>query len=109
MAHCCVKWRVVIIPDGPARNQIASNLDINQLRLARNVGWAGYNERHWESDTCAKIIVMPKSHRVHVESHSKPLRERFKLSDRYLADFQRVCDQVGILDRDSDANRMASY
>jgi hypothetical protein len=35
----------------------------------------------------------------------RPLAERSKLSDRGLVDFRRVCDQVGILDRDTDTIR----
>jgi hypothetical protein len=32
----------------------------------------------------------------------RSLSERSKLSDRGLVDFRRVCDRLGILDRDSD-------
>jgi hypothetical protein len=32
----------------------------------------------------------------------RPLSERSKLSDRGLVDFRRVCDRMGILDRDTD-------
>lgn len=32
----------------------------------------------------------------------RPLRERAKLADRGLVDFRRVCDQMGILDRETD-------
>jgi hypothetical protein len=35
----------------------------------------------------------------------RPLAERSKLSDRGLVDFRRVCDQMGILDRETDAIR----
>jgi hypothetical protein len=35
----------------------------------------------------------------------RPLSERAKLSDRGLVDFRRVCDQMGILDRESDTIR----
>jgi hypothetical protein len=35
----------------------------------------------------------------------RPLSERSKLSDRGLVDFRRVCDQMGILDRDTDTIR----
>jgi hypothetical protein len=32
----------------------------------------------------------------------RPLSERSKLSDRGLVDFRRVCDQMGILDPETD-------
>lgn len=32
----------------------------------------------------------------------RPLYERSKLSDRGLVDFRRVCDHMGILDRETD-------
>jgi hypothetical protein len=35
----------------------------------------------------------------------RPLSERSKLSDRGLVDFRRVCDQMGILDRETDTVR----
>jgi len=35
----------------------------------------------------------------------RPLSERSKLSDRGLVDFRRVCEQMGILDRENDAIR----
>jgi len=35
----------------------------------------------------------------------RPLSERARLSDRGLVDFRRVCDQMGILDRETDAIR----
>jgi hypothetical protein len=35
----------------------------------------------------------------------RPLSERAKLSDRGLVDFRRVCDQMGILDRETDTIR----
>ncbi len=37
-----------------------------------------------------------------VKFDRRPLSERSKLSDRGLVDFRRVCDQMGILDRDTD-------
>jgi hypothetical protein len=36
----------------------------------------------------------------------RPLSERSKLSDRGLVDFRRVCDQLGILDREADTIRV---
>lgn len=33
----------------------------------------------------------------------RPLSERSKLIDRGLVDFRRVCDEMGILDRERDA------
>lgn len=38
----------------------------------------------------------------------RPLSERSKLSDRGLVDFRRVCDQMGILDRETDTIRAVS-
>jgi hypothetical protein len=35
----------------------------------------------------------------------RPLSERAKLSDRGLVDFRRICDQMGILDRETDTIR----
>jgi hypothetical protein len=35
----------------------------------------------------------------------RPLSERSKLNDRGLVDFRRVCDQMGILDREADTIR----
>jgi hypothetical protein len=35
----------------------------------------------------------------------RPLSERAKLSDRGLMGFRRVCDQMGILDQESDTIR----
>jgi hypothetical protein len=35
----------------------------------------------------------------------RPLSERAKLSDRGLVDFRRVCDQMGILNRETDTIR----
>jgi hypothetical protein len=35
----------------------------------------------------------------------RPLSERAKLSDRGLVDFRRVCDQMGILDVETDTIR----
>ena len=35
----------------------------------------------------------------------RPLSERAKLSDRGLVDFRRVCDHMGILDRETDTIR----
>jgi len=35
----------------------------------------------------------------------RSLTERSKLSDRGLVDFRRVCDQMGILDRETDTIR----
>jgi hypothetical protein len=35
----------------------------------------------------------------------RPLSERSKLVDRGLVDFRRVCDQMGILDRETDTIR----
>lgn len=35
----------------------------------------------------------------------RPLSERAKLSDRGLVDFRRVCDQLDILDRETDTIR----
>jgi hypothetical protein len=37
----------------------------------------------------------------------RPLAERSKLVDRGLVDFRRVCDQMGILDRETDTIRSA--
>jgi hypothetical protein len=36
-----------------------------------------------------------------------PLSERSKLSDRGLVDFRRVCDQMGILDPETDTIRVS--
>jgi hypothetical protein len=38
----------------------------------------------------------------------RPLSERAKQSDRGLVDFRRVCDQMGILDRETDTIRPGS-
>jgi hypothetical protein len=38
----------------------------------------------------------------------RPLSERSKLSDRGLVDFRRVCDQVGILDPQTDTIRVSA-
>jgi hypothetical protein len=46
----------------------------------------------------------PKGAQV-VTIDRRPLSERSKLSDRGLVDFRRVCDQLGILDRDTDTIR----
>jgi hypothetical protein len=35
----------------------------------------------------------------------RPFSERAKLSDRGLVDFRRVCDQMGLLDRETDTIR----
>ena len=35
----------------------------------------------------------------------RPLSERAKLSDRGLVDFRRVCDQLGVLDPETDTIR----
>jgi hypothetical protein len=35
----------------------------------------------------------------------RPLSERSRSSDRGLVDFRRVCDQMGILDREEDTIR----
>ena len=35
----------------------------------------------------------------------RPLAERSKLSDRGLVDFRRVCEQMGILDKETDTIR----
>jgi len=40
-----------------------------------------------------------------VTTDRRPLSERSKLSDRGLVDFRRVCDQMGILDRETDTIR----
>jgi hypothetical protein len=37
----------------------------------------------------------------------RPLAERSRLCDRGLVDFRRVCDQMGILDRETDTIRSA--
>jgi hypothetical protein len=37
----------------------------------------------------------------------RSLSERSKLSDRGVMDFRRVCDQLGILDRETDTIRLA--
>ena len=37
-----------------------------------------------------------------------PLAERSRLCDRGLVDFRRVCDQMGILDRETDTIRPTS-
>ena len=36
----------------------------------------------------------------------RPLSERSKLSDRGLVDFRRVCNQMGILDQETDTIRL---
>jgi hypothetical protein len=48
----------------------------------------------------------PKTSVVSIDR--RPLSERSKLSDRGLVDFRRVCDQMGILDRDTDTIRVVS-
>jgi hypothetical protein len=45
----------------------------------------------------------PKKAAVAIDRRS--LSERSKLSDCGLVDFRRVCDQVGILDRETDTIR----
>jgi hypothetical protein len=37
----------------------------------------------------------------------RPLAERSRLCDRGLVDFRRVCDQMGILERETDTIRSA--
>ena len=40
-----------------------------------------------------------------IAADRRRLSERAKLSDRGLVDFRRVCDQMGLLDRETDTIR----
>jgi hypothetical protein len=47
----------------------------------------------------------PPKQRIVEAIDRRSLSERFKLSDRGLVDFRRVCDQMGILNRETDTIR----
>jgi hypothetical protein len=49
----------------------------------------------------------PSKKAVAVAIDRRSLSERSKLSDRSLVDFRRVCEQIGILDRETDTIRQA--
>jgi hypothetical protein len=49
----------------------------------------------------------PKTATV-VKMDRRPLSERAKLSDRGLVDFRRVCEEISILDRETDTIRSAT-
>lgn len=52
----------------------------------------------WVLDTST-----PTPHVVSIDR--RPLSKRAKLVDRGLVDFRRVCDQMGILDKEADTIR----
>ena len=51
--------------------------------------------------------IEPSKKATVVAIDKRPLAERSKLVDRGLVDFRRVCDQMGILDRETDTIRSA--
>jgi hypothetical protein len=51
--------------------------------------------------------IEPSKKATVVAIDKRPLAERSKLVDRGLLDFRRVCDQIGILNRETDTIRVS--